>query len=128
MRFFSGHYFDFYDDQLKFLTKCAETYGEIVYLRFFHIAIYILNSPYLIEETLANCELKKSKTIRTPLQKILFGNGLLASEGDFWLKQRRMLQKVFDQKHLSRYAETITQTAEEYFNQWQEGDKKNCRR
>ena len=123
-RFLSGNYFDFYRNQLDFLTNCARDFGDIVYLRFFHIPIYLLNQPDLIEEVLANAELIKSKGVRTPLQKQIFGNSLIASEGDFWLKQRRLLQQVFNQKHLAGYAETVVETAEEFFSNWKEGEKR----
>lgn len=123
-RFFSGHYFDFYQDQLAFLTNSAKNFGDIVYFRFFHVPIYLLNNPDLIEEVLANAELRKSKGVRTPLQQQLFGNGLIASEGDFWLKQRRMLQQVFNQKYLAKYAETVVETAEEFFSNWKDGDQR----
>jgi cytochrome P450 len=123
-RFFSGHYFDFYQDQLTFLTNSAKNFGDIVYFRFFHVPIYLLNNPDLIEEVLANAELRKSKGVRTPLQQQLFGNGLIASEGDFWLKQRRMLQQVFNQKYLAKYAETVIETAEEFFSNWKDGDQR----
>ncbi len=104
-RFLSGHYFDFYQDQLSFLTNSARNFGDIVYLRFFHVPIYLLNHPDLIEEVLAKADLRKSRALRTPLQKQLFGNGLIANEGDFWLKQRRLLQQLFNQKRLAKYAE-----------------------
>ena len=120
----SGHYFDFYRNQLEFLTNTASDFGDIVYLRFFHVPIYLLNHPDLIEEVLANAELKKSKGVRTPLQKQLFGNGLIAAEGDFWLKQRRLLQQVFNQKRLAKYAETVVETAEEFFSDWKDGEKR----
>jgi cytochrome P450 len=123
-RFLSGHYFDFYQDQLSFLTNSARNFGDIVYLRFFHVPIYLLNHPDLIEEVLAKADLRKSRAIRTPLQKQLFGNGLIANEGDFWLKQRRLLQQLFNQKRLAKYAETVVETAEEFFSNWKDGEKR----
>jgi len=123
-RFISGHYFDFYQDQLAFLTNSARDFGDVVYFRFFHIPIYLLSHPDLIEEVLANAELRKSKGVRTPLQRQLFGNGLIASEGDFWLKQRRLLQQVFNQQYLAKYTETVAETAEEFFSAWKDGEKR----
>lgn len=118
----SGHYFDFYSNQLQFLTDAARNFGDLVYLRFFHIPIYLLNDPVLIEQVLAKAKLKKPKTVRSPLQRQIFGNGLLTSEDDFWLKQRRLLQQAFDQQHLAHYFKNIVNSAEEFLNKWQEGE------
>lgn len=120
----SGHYFDFYRDQLGFLTKSAKDFGDLVRCRFFHVPIYLLNHPDLIEEVLAVAELRKSKGVRTPLQKQIFGNGLSASEGDFWLKQRRLLQQAFNQNYLAGYADVVVETAEDFFSHWKDGDKR----
>jgi cytochrome P450 len=123
-RFVSGNYFDFYQDQLGFLTDCAERFGGIVYLRFFHIPVYLINDPDLIEDVFAKAQLRKPKTVSTPLQKKLFGNGLLASEGEFWLKQRRLLQHVFERKRLDQYADTVVKVTEDFFRDWHDGDSR----
>ncbi len=123
-RLLSGNYTEFYRDQLGFLEHCAKAYGDLVYSRFFHIPICILNSPDVIEKALSVGEFRKPRSVRAPLQRKLFGNGLLTSEGELWLHQRRLLQKVFERNHLSSYCETILDIAEEFLKGWRVGEAK----
>ena len=44
----------------------------------------------------------------------LFGNGLLFSNGDYWLRQRRMIQPSFHQKKIHGLYEIIVKTIDEF--------------
>ncbi|MBU8894264.1 cytochrome P450 [Corallococcus sp. M34] len=43
----------------------------------------------------------------------LLGQGLLTSEGDFWLRQRRLAQPAFHRQRLASFASTMVEAAEE---------------
>ena len=45
--------------------------------------------------------------------KRLFGNGLLTSEGDFWLRQRRLAQPAFHRTRIASYADTMVSYTEQ---------------
>ncbi len=55
----SGNYFDFFQNQLDFLSNSAEKFGDVVHLRFFHLPVYLINHPDLIEEVFS----KKAPTL-----------------------------------------------------------------
>ena len=44
----------------------------------------------------------------------LFGNGLLFSNGAYWLRQRRMIQPSFHQKKIQGLYEIVVKTTEEF--------------
>jgi cytochrome P450 len=121
---FSGSYFDFFQNQLGFLSKCAKEYGDIVSLRFFHLPIYLINHPDLIEEVFStnSANFKKAKTVRLPSQRLLFGNSLLVSDGEIWLQQRRAIQPAFHQNFINNYSKIVTETAEEFIKNWKTGE------
>lgn len=125
-RIVSGNYFDFFQNQLDFLSECSKKYGDVVSLRFFHLPIYLINHPDLIEEVFSRQSenFRKAKTVRTPLQKMLFGNSLLTGEGEFWLKQRRAIQPAFHQTFLAEYSKIIVETTKEFISNWKDGDKR----
>jgi cytochrome P450 len=120
----SGSYFDFFQNQLDFLSNCAKNHGDIVYFRFFHLPIYLLNHPDLIEEVFSknSANFRKAKTVRAPSQRLLFGNSLLVSEGDIWLRQRRAIQPAFHNNFIGDYSKIVVETAQEFINKWKAGE------
>jgi cytochrome P450 len=53
----------------------------------------------------------------------LFGNGLLFSNGAYWLRQRRMIQPSFHQKKIQGLYEIVVKTTEEYLAHFPVGDQ-----
>jgi cytochrome P450 len=50
--------------------------------------------------------------------KILLGNGIMTSEGDFWRRQRRMMQPDFHRRVLGRFAQLIHAVNEKFVERW----------
>jgi cytochrome P450 len=51
--------------------------------------------------------------------KSLLGEGLLTSEGKFWLKQRRLAQPAFHRQRIAGFATTMTNAAASMLEHWQ---------
>ncbi len=52
----------------------------------------------------------------------LFGEGLLTSEGDFWLRQRRLAQPAFHRARVAAYGTTMVEYAERAMRGWKSGE------
>lgn len=52
----------------------------------------------------------------------LLGNGLLSSEGDFWLRQRRLAQPAFHRGRVEGYAATMVEFAQQARRAWRGGE------
>ena len=78
-------------DIINFMSKCVHTYDEILDIRVMGGSFYTVTHPDLIEEVLVtkNQKFQKSKGLKE-FARPVFGNGLLTSDGDFWLRQRRL--------------------------------------
>ncbi len=50
--------------------------------------------------------------------RTLLGNGLAMSEGDFWKRQRRMMQPAFHQQRLAAHPERMVRAIDESLNDW----------
>ena len=82
--------------------------GEVVDLRLPYARVFAVASPKIIEQVLVTQAPKFSKQTRgyDQLRRVL-GNGLLTSEGSFWLRQRRLAQPAFHREHLQGWGEAM---------------------
>jgi cytochrome P450 len=109
-------------DPLSVFLKWAQEFGDIFYYRAAWLRVYFLNHPDLIESVLVRnpANFQKDRVIRN--SRWFFGEGLLTSEGDFWLRQRRLSQPAFHRERVASYAAIMTGYAEEMLANWQDGE------
>ncbi len=121
-----GVFSSFRSDPLTFLSKAAREHGDIVGLRFLHYRTYLISHPDYIEDVLVNHPRKFVKGRVLQANKRLFGNGLLTSEGDFWLRQRRLAQPAFHRARIAAYAGTMVGYTEAMLEQWHDGEERDA--
>jgi cytochrome P450 len=121
----SGSYKNYSRDPLAYLPTLAREYGDIVTMRFYSFRVYYVNHPDYIEEVLVNQARKFIKGRILRANKGLFGNGLLTSEGDFWLRQRRLAQPAFHRARIAAYAETMVRFTERMLEGWRDGETRD---
>jgi cytochrome P450 len=120
-RWLLGTLGDFQRDQLGFYVDCAR-YGDVVATRLGPRRAVLFYHPDAIEEVLVtrNRDFVKSPGVR--LLRPLLGDGLLLSEHDFWLRQRRLVQPAFHRQRVAAYGEVMTGYAQRQLAGWKEGD------
>lgn len=121
----SGHLPFLRRDRLNFLTRCAREHGDVVGLRFGPRRVYLVSHPDLIEEVLVAQNQNFIKHFALRLNPLLLGNGLLTSEGNFWLRQRRLVQPAFNRSRLASYAPAMVQATERLLRDWRPGEERN---
>jgi len=128
--FLLGNLPEFRRDPLSFLSMCARDYGDVVLIRVAHLKAYILNHPDYIEEVLVtkNRSFIKDRTLRRRPFRLFFGNGLLTSEGDQWLRERRLAQPAFHRDRLAVYAQAMVSYAERMMDNWRDGEIRDVHR
>ena len=112
-------------DPLGYFTRIFREYGDVVELRVFNFRILLLNHPEYIEEVLVNHPRKFIKGRVLQANKRVFGRGLLTSEGDFWLRQRRLVQPAFHRARIAGYASTMVEYTERLVDEWQDGEERD---
>jgi cytochrome P450 len=112
-------------DPLKYFTGIIREYGDLVGLRIFNFRILLLNHPDHIEDVLVNHPRKFIKGRVLQANKRVFGRGLLTSEGDFWLRQRRLAQPAFHRARIAGYASTMVEYTERLLHEWQNGEERD---
>jgi cytochrome P450 len=81
-------------DALGLFSRCAHEYGDFVRLRLGMTDAVLISHPYLIEQVLVTHYQHFRKNLGPRLGSAL-GSGLLVSEGEYWLQQRRLMQPAF---------------------------------
>jgi cytochrome P450 len=116
-----GSLFDFRRDMPGFLTKIAKKYGDIVYFKLGPQKAFLLNHPDFIKDVLVTNHRNFLKGPGIERSKPLLGNGLLNSEGDFHLRQRRIIQPGFHHTKIATYGKVMVEYASNTSEKWQEG-------
>ncbi|MGH7331231.1 MAG: cytochrome P450, partial [Candidatus Rokuibacteriota bacterium] len=119
--FLLGSLPDFRRDQLDFYASCAREYGDVVPVRLGPRRVMLLYHPDAIEEMLVTRSRDFIKSPGVRLLRPLLGDGLLLSEGDSWLRQRRLVQPAFHRQRLAAYSEVMTAYAERRLAGWKDG-------
>jgi len=116
-----GNVFEPRGDAVGYFTKCLREYGDVVFLRFLGVPMCFVNRPEYIESVLVtqSANFEKSKDYRA-LRRVL-GNGLLTSEGDFWKRQRKLVQPAFHQARIAAYAEVMVEFTRRMLASWADG-------
>jgi cytochrome P450 len=120
-----GNLPDFRKHRLDFLVRCAREHGDMVKLRFAHRTIYLVCHPDWIEEVLVTHSKHFTKHFALRLNPVILGNGLLTSEGDFWLRQRRLIQPVFNRSRILGYASAMIEAAQRLLATWRPGEQRD---
>ncbi|WP_224249626.1 cytochrome P450 [Hyalangium gracile] len=119
-----GSVVDYARAPLAFLEDCAwGGYGDVAYLTFLGQPTYVLNLPEHIEHVLVTAQ---RNYVKDKLQRVLLrgflGQGLLVSEGDFWLRQRRLMQPAFHRQRIAAYGQVMAEHARRMLATWREGE------
>ena len=120
--FLVGSLPEFRRDLLGFVTACARDYGDVVPVRVARRRLVLLSHPDLIEEVLTARARDTTKTVILQMLRPLMGDGLLLSEGDLWLRQRRLMQPAFHRQRIATYGEVMAGYADRAMADWKDGE------
>jgi cytochrome P450 len=111
-------------DPLGFLQQLEAEFGDIVMLR--EGRFYAIFSPEYIRHVLQenNRNYQKGPKYRAALAPLM-GNGLFTSEGQFWLRQRRLAQPAFHRRNLESLTSPAESSVDELLRDWNGRARRN---
>ena len=116
---------EFRRDMLGFLAACVRDYGDVVPIRVVNRRLILLSHPDLIEEVLTARARHTTKTAILQMLRPVLGDGLLLSEGDSWLRQRRLMQPAFHRQRIAGYGDVMAGYAERGMADWRDGQTRD---
>jgi cytochrome P450 len=106
----------------------TERYGDLVYFEFGPQPMFMVNNPDYIRDVLVTHNRKFMKGEGLQRAKRLLGEGLLTSEGEFHLRQRRLAQPAFHRQRIAGYAATMVEYAARDCDRWRAGETRDVAR
>jgi cytochrome P450 len=108
------------DESLDRLKDYFARYGDMyrVFAPSRGVYNYVINHPDDIKRVLLGNHRNYTKGEGMDRVKILLGNGLMTSEGDFWRRQRRIMQPSFHRRVIDQFAALISEVNHKYAERW----------
>jgi cytochrome P450 len=120
-----GLYPEFRKQPAEFLLNISRQYGDIAYFRIGQQHMYLLNRPDFVQEVLVTNHRNFMKSRMLQRAKVLLGEGLLTSEADFHLRQRRLVQPSFYKERLISYSAIMVECASLAADRWKTGETRD---
>jgi cytochrome P450 len=114
-----GHFPDFARDQLGFLTRSWQEYGDLVAFRFGWRRVYLVAHPEGVRQVLQGYPNKYDKRLVSyQRMRRVIGDGLVTSGGDLWKQHRQLAQPAFDHRRIHSFAPLINCAARQTASRW----------
>jgi cytochrome P450 len=95
--------------------------GDIAHWRIGRQGLYLFSHPDLVRDVLVTNQKNFHKSRGLERTRRLLGNGLLTSEGEFHLRQRRLAQPAFHRDRIAAYGTTMSGHAARSTARWTDG-------
>jgi cytochrome P450 len=106
---------------LALFIGIAREYGDIAHYKIGPQHLFFFNHPDLIRDVLVTNGRNFHKSRGLERARRLLGNGLLTSEDEFHLRQRRLAQPAFHRQRIAAYAGTMSSYSAKMREGWRDG-------
>lgn len=114
---------NFFRNPLHALTDLAHEQGDIARVKLRKRDLFLLSHPAFIEQVLVRQAENFVKGPSLQRARIILGEGLLTSEGEEHLAQRRTLQPAFHRHKMEEYLPLMTENTMTHIAEWQSGER-----
>ncbi len=97
----------------------ARTFGDVSYFKIGPRRGFLITNPDDVRHVLQDNARNYHKSPLYEKLRTILGNGLLTSEDDFWLRQRRIAQPAFHRQRMTALAGVMAEAARDAAARWQ---------
>jgi len=108
----------FRPNPIDYLLASFRTFGDVVCTRAVPFRSLFLVHPDHIKHVLQDNARNYVKGIVIAKLKVLIGEGLFTSEGDFWRRQRKLAQPAFHRQRLGGFVATMVDATRTMLDRW----------
>jgi cytochrome P450 len=108
---------DFLKDPTSYMLQAAQRYGDLVRLKLGPRDLLLVAHPDMMRRVVQ--ENVKNYVKRYGAIGDLLGEGLVTSNGERWLRQRRLMQPAFHHRQIAGYAATIVEETQRMLDGWE---------
>jgi len=108
------------DESLALMRDCFARFGDTyrVFAPARGVYNYVIHHPDDIKRVMLSNHRNYTKGEGMDRVKILLGNGIMTSEGEFWRRQRRMMQPSFHRRVIDRFSNLLDEVNEKFAERW----------
>jgi len=108
------------DESLELLRHCFARFGDTyrVFAPARGVYNFVINHPDDIKRVMLSNHRNYTKGEGMDRVKILLGNGIMTSEGEFWRRQRRMMQPAFHRRVIDQFSRLVDEINEKFADRW----------
>ncbi|MEM6993203.1 MAG: cytochrome P450 [Myxococcota bacterium] len=108
----------FLKDPLRAIDRVRDDFGDVALAKLGPIRFVFAHDPKDVQHVLISNHRNYIKSRSYEGLRMVMGNGLVTSEGDFWRRQRRLSQPAFHRGRLERLADTMSACVDETVERW----------
>ncbi|MEM7531522.1 MAG: cytochrome P450 [Chloroflexota bacterium] len=122
--FLLGNLNEFRNDTLGLFTRVMHEHGDIAKVYYGPKPAYHITHPDYVKHVLVdnNRNYKRAESSSSVL-RMLLGENIISSEGDYWRRQRRIMQPVFHRKRIDGFSNIMIDNTAKMLDQWAQHPK-----
>jgi len=105
-------------DFLGWLERYRDEMGNVYYAKLISMDICVVCEPEWVQYVMQQNNRNYEKSFGYEILALFLGQGLLTSDGDFWLRQRRMAQPAFHRERLNGLVKHMIEESREMALEW----------
>jgi len=106
-------------DPIGVFMSAAKEFGDVSYFKIGPRRGFLITNPDDVRHVLQDNARNYHKSPLYDKLRTVLGNGLLTSEDDFWLRQRRIAQPAFHRQRMAALAGVMAEAARDAAARWQ---------